>query len=496
MPIDRSAKAAGAYLRISKDALKLGLGVDRQDELCRQVASARGWTVRRVYRDNDISASLQAPRPGYEELCADVAEGRVDGIIAVDQDRLTRHPRELEDLIDLADAAGIPIALSSGELDLTSSDDRLRARMLGAVAKQESEKKSERIRRQKDWARRHGRWVGQAPFGYRTVDAPDGRGRVLEVAPAEAVVVVELARRVLDGETLYAAAQWASTLGVTTRGGRAAWSPMTVRRTLTHPAMAGWQPHQRDLYRHPETGQLVRVCEEPVLDQVTWQRLRRVFAGRKRTGTSGRAAQILLARLVVCAECGHTMSYSAGGTHGNARYVCRTSSERSGDCPGNTATAHHVDRLVDLWAASWLDDLFDAGGTARVAVDVNHDLAREVDHLTGLLTAQEAERRQLLLAGASPERVAAVTETLDIIDDKLTAARGRLDRRTRTVDLAAVRAQLPGAQPAEAYTILEVPDRRRILTHLVDRVHVSSARGVGRRGRFDAGRVDIVPAGT
>ena len=496
VPPDPTPSRAAAYLRISKDALKLGLGVDRQDELCRQVAARRGWTIVETYVDNDISASIQAPRPAYERLCADVSDGRLDGIIAVDQDRLTRHPRELEDLIDLTDAAAVPIALSSGELDLTSSDDRLRARMLGAVAKQESEKKSERIRRQKDWARRNGRWLGQAPFGYRTVDAPDGRGRVLEAVPAEAAIVVELARRILDGDTLHAAARWASEYpDAITRAGRSSWSPMAVRRAITHPATAGWQPHNGDLFRHPDTGQTVRVTDDPVLDQVTWHRIQRLFAARKRTGTTGRSDHVLLARLAVCAHCRHTMSYSRGGARGNARYVCRTSSERSGDCPGNTAAAHHVHELVDTWAAAHLDDLItDTLGRNRTAT-LDPEAQAEVAHLTALLYAQEQERRQLLLDGASPARIAAVTETLDIVDAKLTAAQARLDRTHRTVDIHQVTELVAVTDPAGSYLAADIPTRRRILTHLTDRVEIIPAGRVAKRGRFDPDRVEIIPAG-
>ncbi|WP_234384634.1 recombinase family protein [Streptomyces sp. MMG1121] len=59
-------------------------------------------------------------------------------------DRLTRSPRELEDVIDLADRQGVELAVVSGEIDLATPTGRMVARMLGAAARHEAEHKPER----------------------------------------------------------------------------------------------------------------------------------------------------------------------------------------------------------------------------------------------------------------------------------------------------------------------------------------------------------------
>lgn len=464
---------AAAYVRISKDAVDLGLGVARQRELCARVAEQHGWTITQVYEDNDLSAYSGKPRPAFSRLVTDIKAGQVEAIVAVDQDRLTRHPRELEDIIDLA----VPVALSSGELDLTSSDDRLRARMLGAVARQESEKKSERIRRQKADARARGWWLGRPPFGYRTVPSGDG-GRKLEVVPAEAAVVRGIAARLLDGATLLSTARWASE-----QTGRP-WASFTARRAVTRPAVAGWQPDgQQERWRHPETGLPVRVVAgDAVLDEVTWQRCRDLFAGRKRTGVDGRSEDIYLARLVACTACGHVMSASTGGVRHQGSYVCRSTTERPGTCVGNTAVRHRVDALVDAVVGARLATL-DPGVSPAAA-----DGSGEVERLRTLLADQEAERRRLLLEGASPDRVAAVQDTVDAIDAKLRGARLVAERQRRTVDLAGIEGMTgPGA--VERFLSMEVPDRRRVVRLLVRRVWVAPA-GV-RTSVFDPARVAV-----
>jgi site-specific DNA recombinase len=467
--VNGTPRAAALYLRISKDTVALGLGVDRQRHLCTRLAERLGWPIAATYEDNDISAYSRKTRPGYQAMCEAIGAGDIDGIVCVDLDRLTRHPRELEDVIDLA----VPVALDSGSLDLTKSDDRMRARITGSVAAAESDRKSERIIRQKDDARRRGWWLGRPPYGYRTVPSGDG-GRKLELVDAEAVVVRELARRVLAGETLMAAAQWASVAA------GEPWSPMKVKRTLARPAAAGWQPDGPDTFRHPDTGLPVPVVHGPaLLDEVTWRKVRLQFAGRRRTGVTGRSATVLLARLVECSVCGHAMSWGAGGS-----YICRTSFERGRGCVGNSAVGHRVDALVEALVVARLGQLADL--TPTPPPDDG-----EVVRLGRMLEDQEAERRRLLLDGASPERVAALQATIEEVDVALRAARDRHDRATSRVDVQRV-AVLLGDAPAARYREADVGRRREVVRLLVRRVVVAPAGG--RTRHFDPGRVSVVLA--
>src|SRR5271154_41475 len=118
------------YVRISRDSETKGLGVRRQERECRDWAARNGWEVidtggrrdileyeqagkvyrvRRpkswvqngVYGDNDITAGKgsDVPRPGYLTLLVAIEKGDIDGIIYWNNDRLHRHPRELEDFI-------------------------------------------------------------------------------------------------------------------------------------------------------------------------------------------------------------------------------------------------------------------------------------------------------------------------------------------------------------------------------------------------------------
>lgn len=117
----------GVYTRISRDAAGHELGVQRQEQDCRDLAKRLGWNVTKVYKENDTSAfkrqtvdlpgggrALRVVRPEFRQMIEDLNEGRIDGLIAYDLDRVARDPRDLEDLIDLEEVRGCEVKSVTG----------------------------------------------------------------------------------------------------------------------------------------------------------------------------------------------------------------------------------------------------------------------------------------------------------------------------------------------------------------------------------------------
>ena len=78
------------------------------NEELRAFADQRGWIVGHEYVDNDISASKGKTRPQYEALMQAVAAGEYDIILVTET--YPYRPRQLEDLIDLAEHGRSPSA--------------------------------------------------------------------------------------------------------------------------------------------------------------------------------------------------------------------------------------------------------------------------------------------------------------------------------------------------------------------------------------------------
>ncbi|GKV71708.1 recombinase family protein [Pseudarthrobacter sp. NCCP-2145] len=285
-----SSLKAAIYSRISDDRTGAGLGVARQEADCRALAEARGFAVHSVYTDNDSSAYSGKKRPGYHKLLADIAAGHINVVLAWHNDRLHRSLTELEEYIKISEDADVAtICVQSGELDLSTSAGRMTARILGAVARQESEHKAERIKRAAQELSMSGKWTGGLrPFGWQFVDG------VPTLEEAEAAVVREAHAHVLAGFSLGSFIQSLAERGITTaRGG--SWSYATLRQMLLRPRNAGLTAWE---------GEVVGPSEFPaIVDRHVWEATCSILKDPARRRSRTNKAKHLLAGIAQCAEC-------------------------------------------------------------------------------------------------------------------------------------------------------------------------------------------------
>ena len=138
------------YTRISQDSEKKGEGVERQRVDCLARAEREGWEVVDVLVENDVGASTnhRKPRPLYAAMLARAERREFEVILAYSNSRLTRRPREYEDLIDLHKETGVSIrTIVSGDDDLGTADGRMNARIRADIDAGEAERTSERVKR-------------------------------------------------------------------------------------------------------------------------------------------------------------------------------------------------------------------------------------------------------------------------------------------------------------------------------------------------------------
>jgi DNA invertase Pin-like site-specific DNA recombinase len=257
-------KRAGIYCRISRDVEGSGLGVDRQEHECRELCRTHRLDVVAVFTDNDISAYKRRHRPGFVAVQNAMKANEIDVLVAWHPDRLTRQTRELEDLIDLLDATGVDVlTVGAGPYDLHTASGRMQARIVGSVARYESEHKSERLRSKFDeLARRGVPSGGRAPYGYRW-ERKEGGGNLV-IDGTEAKHLRWMAKRVLDGWSGLKIERALNERGVPTKEGRP-WHHSTVRAVLTNPAVAGLRVHRREI-AGPASW-------KPILDRSEWEQV-------------------------------------------------------------------------------------------------------------------------------------------------------------------------------------------------------------------------------
>jgi site-specific DNA recombinase len=447
---------AAIYARISDDREGRGLGVARQEDDCRQLCDRRGFQVVETLVDNDLSAYSGKPRPGYRRLVELVKAGTVDTIVVWHNDRLTRSPRELEDLVDLVDATGITIAtVTAGDYDLATPTGRMVARIVGATARQESEHKSERNRRKARELAQAGKLTGGGtrPFGY-------DEDRVT-IRDDEAELIREATRRLLDGEGTRAVVRDWHDRGVLTPTGKR-WELSALKRMLTSARISGRREHHGVI-----TGPAVW---PGIITAAQSDRLRAVLSV-----TQARRAprRYLLTGLLVCGRCGTKLSARPRGDQTRC-YVCPGAPLRG--CGKIRVLSDPLEQLIVDTVIEVLDTpkLADAmRATKSDAVGELQALRDQEDELARMWARREINR-------------ASWQSATDEIGKQLDEVRGELDDEARhrvAVDL------IGKGGLAKRWAGLGFDQQRLILETLIETITV----GPGRKGynRFDPNRITI-----
>jgi DNA invertase Pin-like site-specific DNA recombinase len=457
---------AGLYARISSDRDGDQLGVRRQLEDCQARAEREGWVVVERYVDDDVSAYSGKPRPAYRRMLDDLRSGYIDAVVVWHVDRLVRQPRELEEFIELCRDLGVSqLATVFGDIDLSTHDGQLMARILGAVARKESDDKSRRITRKHEELAQAGKIAGGGtrPYGFER----DRR----TIVPSEAAVIRELADRALAGEAIRALCRDLDERGIATVTG-VSWKPQTLSRLLASGRISGQREHH---------GELVAAAEWPAIitPQQTAQLRRLLLDPGRRTNQLVR--RYLLVRLLRCGRCGATL-VSRPRSGGARRYICASG-------PGYTGCGH----LFVL-----------AEPLERFVVDVvllRLDSPELAAALAGAPSEPDAERLQLeisesqsqleKLAGMFGRQEIALSEWIAArapIDDRLTGAKRQLGRLSSTSALDGFVGNAAGLR--ERWESLPLHRQHAIVAAVLDHLVVRPGRQ-GFNG-FDPSRFEPV----
>lgn len=303
------------YLRMSLDRSGNELGVDRQEAEAREYAAKLGLPVRRIYMDNNKSATRDdVIRHDFEQSLVDakarrdrLGAGRYTTILCWHSDR---YARRVKDLLRVNDSNILIRGLHSGYFDLSTPAGVATAITVTAWAEYEGKQKSLRQKaahRQRAQDGRHF-WT-QRPFGLNfdgTLNKP------------EATALAHVYRMVLNGMSLNACVAYLNNKGLPTVKGNQ-WQATPLRNVLLHTRNCGILSY---LGVEIGPGQW-----EKIVDEETYRAAVRVLTDNKRlmsprsirSGRGGR--QSIMPGFAQCGVCDDTVStYNADGYR---LYRCR-----------------------------------------------------------------------------------------------------------------------------------------------------------------------------
>ncbi|WP_280364243.1 recombinase family protein [Nocardia abscessus] len=446
---------AAVYLRQSEDREDDQLAISRQRNACHKLCAERGWDPV-DYVDNDTSATgAKRKRPAWNQMLADLEEGTLGAVVCWDLDRLYREPIDLEYLIPLADRKGVALATVTGDVDLSTDNGRMFARIKGAVAKAETERRSARQRLKFRQLAEDGQsWASRRPFGYNLDDS---------VVPDELAAVAEAYEMVLRGHSLMSIVRSWNERGLKSTLGNEFKSQVSVRKILQNPRYAGLRAYN---------GEILGKAKWPAaVTEDVYRAVCDILADpSRRSGTStGRVH--LLTGIARCGLCGGAMDVTSTTRARRPAYRC-------GTCFGVQRQTNYVD-----------------------------------DHVTGLVVARlsRPDAGDLLVDQNRPDlhelrlEAAALREKLDTL--AIDYAEGVLSREQLRTGSARARAKLEQIETAMQDANLarlfkgvvgegavEFPglllDRRRAI---IDALMVITFQRASRRGGFDLDAIQVRP---
>jgi len=460
------SKRAAIYCRISRDPSGDMLGVQRQEKACRELCEKHGWTpLEPVYVDDDRSAYSSKPRPAYGALLDAVTAQAVDVVVAWAPDRLTRSTTDLETLIDTVEAAKVDIAtVQSGIYDLSTPSGRMSARVVGAVARYESEHKSARLRAKAAEIAATGRvgGGGTRPYGFEDDRRTHRR--------TEAKVIREAAQRIVEGETIRGVVADLNRRTITTVSGKP-WTSTTLRRILTAPRTAGLRQHQ---------GVTVAKADwQPIVDETTHHQLRAILLDPERR-TNQSARKYLLTGYAHCTLCGAKLVARPRSDKRRA-YVCAKGPGFNG-CGKIRALADTLEDHVAAMIAEAFDTDALAAASTQEPTESDLETTAEIVRLDGELEALADDYAGGTISRDAYKRAAARLEARRVDAQRALSTAATVDRRAEVLS--------DPVPLGERWRDMNFDQRRVVLDAVIDRVDIAPA--VKGRNFFDADRVAVI----
>ena len=278
-------KTAAAYVRVSTEEQALrGYSVTAQKEAIREYARKNGYRIVAEYADEGVSGKKPyAKRPALSRFMADIQSGlKVDVLLFCRLDRFYRSVKLYYQAMEVMEKRGVAWKAIQDDFETETATGRLKVNMMLAIAENEADRTSERIKAVNESRVSHGQAVfTSTPIGYRR------EGQRILIDPARVDVARDLFRVYEERHSSIAAIRYIQeTYGISIL-------PQMIYRMLRNPLYKG---QYRDNPNY---------CE-PIIRPEDFDRVQALLKSRAcRHNQTGRI--YVFAGLVRCEECGASM---------------------------------------------------------------------------------------------------------------------------------------------------------------------------------------------
>ena len=300
----------GIYVRVSTDDQRdNGYSIDSQLRMIKEYCEKNDYSIVDVYNDAGHSGK-DLMRPEMQRLLADIKSKKIDKLIAIKVDRLTRNNYDGFWLLNYCEEHDVKIELILEPYDVSTANGEMIFGMNLVFGQRERKEIGARTKRAMEEMALEKIHPSKAPYGYIR-NKETGH---LEIDPIEAQVVKEIFGLCKQGKSTRSIATIMKDNNAYLKQGK--WASDRIYKILTNAIYIGIFEYGKYKRKPQDILRVENYCE-PIIDEITWNATRNVLV-KNRHSNYGEYIH-LFSGLVKCPICRNIMSSSESFKYPNGK---------------------------------------------------------------------------------------------------------------------------------------------------------------------------------
>ena len=300
----------GIYVRVSTDDQRdNGYSIDSQLRMIKEYCEKNDYIIVDVYNDAGYSGK-DLMRPEMQRLLADIKSKKIDKLIAIKVDRLTRNNYDGFWLLNYCEEHDVKIELILEPYDVSTANGEMIFGMNLVFGQRERKEIGARTKRAMEEMALEKIHPSKAPYGYIR-NKETGH---LEIDPIEAQIVKEIFGLCKQGKSTRSIATIMKDNNAYLKQGK--WASDRVYKILTNSIYLGIFEYGKYKRKPQDILRVENYCE-PIIDEITWNTTRNVLVKNKHSNYGEYIH--LFSGLVKCPICGNIMSSSESFKYPNGK---------------------------------------------------------------------------------------------------------------------------------------------------------------------------------
>ena len=331
--MDNKERICGLYLRVStEDQAREGFSLSEQKERLEALCKFKDYKIYDYYQDAGISAKTGNHRPEFDRMIDDAKAGKINTVIALKLDRISRSIYDWENLLTTSEKYDFDLICANDDINTTTANGKMITRIMMSVSQNEIERTSERTKIGLSGAIKQGHIPARAPLGYKH------ENKLLVPDPLTKDIVVRIYNMYFEGKTYFNIATIFNEEKVL---GKTNWKDTGILRIIANEIYKGDYVHGKRT-NHPTYYENV---VEPIISKELWENCQ--VQKKKNQKNYMRTQTYIFLQKLKCPKCGRIL---AGGASHKIKADKWYFYYRCEDCKNNIKETEIEDAVKTLLA--------------------------------------------------------------------------------------------------------------------------------------------------